>query len=61
MSREVFMSVLKSVRRVLVRATLTPRNLMSTSIADVSMETAVVSSDSSSRAAKGIEVGDSYY
>ncbi|XP_069364960.1 basement membrane-specific heparan sulfate proteoglycan core protein isoform X9 [Maniola hyperantus] len=54
-SREVFMSVLKNLKRVLVRATLVQQNIMSTSIADVSMDTAAVSYDSSSRAAIGIE------
>ncbi|XP_045784357.1 basement membrane-specific heparan sulfate proteoglycan core protein-like isoform X5 [Maniola jurtina] len=54
-TREVFMSVLKNLKRVLVRATLVQQNILTTSIADVSMETAVVSYDASSRAAKGIE------
>lgn len=40
-SRAEFMSVLKKLRRVLVRATLTKdQHLQSTSIADVSMDTA---------------------
>ncbi|XP_052746482.1 basement membrane-specific heparan sulfate proteoglycan core protein isoform X2 [Bicyclus anynana] len=54
-SREVFMSVLKNLKRVLVRATLIQQNILTTSIADVSMESAAVSYDPSSRAAKDIE------
>lgn len=54
-SRENFMSVLKNLRRVLVRATLSP-DLTSTAIADVSMDSAREGYDSP--AAKGVEVGD---
>ncbi|XP_050682975.1 basement membrane-specific heparan sulfate proteoglycan core protein isoform X5 [Leptidea sinapis] len=54
-SRSDFMRVLKKLRRVLVRATLTP-NVTSTAIADVSMDTATESYDSLMPTAKGIEV-----
>lgn len=49
------MSVLKNLRRVLVRATLS-EELLSTAIADVSMDTASEISDSTSPAAKSVEV-----
>ncbi|XP_053624887.1 basement membrane-specific heparan sulfate proteoglycan core protein isoform X4 [Plodia interpunctella] len=54
-SRNDFMNVLKSLRRVLVKATLT-RNLLSTSIADVSMDTATIISGSEYEPVRGIEV-----
>lgn len=50
------MSVLKNLRRVLVRATLAP-NISSTAIADVSMDTATESSATDEPVAKGVEVG----
>lgn len=52
-SRSDFMAVLKNLKRVLIRATLTP-NILSTSIADVSMDTAGEAFGAPS--AKGIEV-----
>lgn len=54
-TREDFMSVLKDLKRVLVRATLSD-NIQSTAIADVSMDTAVESNDPTAPAAKGVEV-----
>ncbi|XP_050360620.1 basement membrane-specific heparan sulfate proteoglycan core protein isoform X4 [Nymphalis io] len=54
-SRDEFMSVLKNLRRVLVRATIA-ENITSTAIADVSMDTAVESYDATAPAAKGVEV-----
>lgn len=54
-SRENFMSVLKNLRRILVRATLSP-NAISTAIADVSMDTAGESYNSALPAANGVEV-----
>ncbi|XP_060809746.1 basement membrane-specific heparan sulfate proteoglycan core protein isoform X4 [Amyelois transitella] len=54
-SRNDMMNVLKSLRRVLVKATLT-QDLLSTSIADVSMDTATTISGSEYPSVKGIEV-----
>ncbi|CAH0716594.1 unnamed protein product, partial [Brenthis ino] len=54
-SRENFMSVLKNLRRILVRATLSP-NAISTAIADVSMDTAGESYNSALPAANGVEI-----
>ncbi|CAH4038666.1 unnamed protein product [Pieris brassicae] len=54
-SRRDFMSVLKNLRRVLVRATLSD-DVLSTAIADVSMDTASELSDSSSPVAKSVEI-----
>ncbi|XP_045489882.1 basement membrane-specific heparan sulfate proteoglycan core protein isoform X8 [Pieris rapae] len=54
-SRRDFMSVLKNLRRVLVRATLSDE-LLSTAIADVSMDTASELSDSTSPVAKSVEI-----
>nr|XP_026490200.1 basement membrane-specific heparan sulfate proteoglycan core protein isoform X1 [Vanessa tameamea] len=54
-SRDEFMSVLKNLKRVLVRATIA-ENITSTAIADVSMDTAVESYDAAAPAAKGVEV-----
>ncbi|CAH2103371.1 unnamed protein product [Euphydryas editha] len=54
-TREDFMSVLKNLKRVLVRATLSD-NIVSTAISDVSMDTAVESYDPTAPAAKGVEV-----
>nr|XP_032526331.1 basement membrane-specific heparan sulfate proteoglycan core protein [Danaus plexippus plexippus] len=54
-SRFDFMSVLKNLNRVLVRATLNPY-IYSTSIADVSMDTAAEGSDPTSPAARGVEL-----
>ncbi|XP_038216733.1 basement membrane-specific heparan sulfate proteoglycan core protein-like isoform X4 [Zerene cesonia] len=54
-SRHDFMAVLKNLRRVLVRATLSDR-ITSTAIADVSMDTAAESYDTTSPVAKGVEM-----
>lgn len=54
-SRSDFMRVLKNLRRVLVRATIAD-NLISTSIADVSMETATETAQPGAPLAKGVEV-----
>ncbi|XP_045509969.1 basement membrane-specific heparan sulfate proteoglycan core protein isoform X5 [Colias croceus] len=54
-SRHDFMGVLKNLRRVLVRATLSDR-ITSTAIADVSMDTAAESYDTTSPVAKGVEM-----
>lgn len=53
-SRSQFMQVLKNLRRVLVRATLV-RNIVSTTIADVSMDTATENFNGAP-SAKGVEV-----
>lgn len=53
--RSDFMHVLKSLRRVLVKATLA-ENILSTSIADVSMDTATDQLQVNAQFAKGIEV-----
>ncbi|XP_049885171.1 basement membrane-specific heparan sulfate proteoglycan core protein-like isoform X3 [Pectinophora gossypiella] len=54
-NRNDFMAVLKKLRRVLVRATLTP-NILSTAIADVSMDTAAEIYNPQSPVAKGVEI-----
>ncbi|CAK1554719.1 unnamed protein product [Leptosia nina] len=54
-SRQDFMSVLKNLQRVLVRATLVEK-ITATAIADVSMDTAAESFDSTSPVAKSVEV-----
>ncbi|XP_041987673.1 basement membrane-specific heparan sulfate proteoglycan core protein-like isoform X2 [Aricia agestis] len=54
-SRFDFMAVLKDIKRVLVRATLS-RNILSTSISDVSMDTAAESYDPNLPAATGVEI-----
>lgn len=54
-TRSDFMSVLRNLKRVLVRATVAP-NVYDTSIADVSMDTATPNYDAVLPAAKGIEV-----
>lgn len=53
-SRSQFMQVLKNLRRVLVRATLV-KNILSTTIADVSMDTATENFNGAPPA-KGVEV-----
>ncbi|KOB69320.1 Terribly reduced optic lobes [Operophtera brumata] len=53
--RSDFMRVLKSLRRVLVKATLAD-NIVSTSIADVSMDTATEISQPNALVAKGVEI-----
>ncbi|CAK1588065.1 unnamed protein product [Parnassius mnemosyne] len=54
-SREDFMFVLKDLKRVLVKATLSP-NITSSAIADVSMDTATEMYDNGAQAAKGVEI-----
>ncbi|KAM3968767.1 basement membrane-specific heparan sulfate proteoglycan core protein isoform 3-T3 [Aphomia sociella] len=54
-SRSDFMNVLKSLKRVLVKATLTG-NILSTTIADVSMDTATTFSDPAYPSVKSVEV-----
>ncbi|XP_052752510.1 basement membrane-specific heparan sulfate proteoglycan core protein isoform X3 [Galleria mellonella] len=54
-SRNDFMNVLRSLRRVLVKATLTP-DILSTTIADVSMDTASTFADRGYPAVKSVEV-----
>lgn len=54
-TRSDFMRVLKSLRQVLVRATLT-ENIASTSIADVSMDIAAENPQPGAMAALGVEV-----
>ncbi|XP_072931305.1 basement membrane-specific heparan sulfate proteoglycan core protein [Epargyreus clarus] len=54
-SRQDFMTVLRSLKRVLVRATLVP-NLTLTSIADVAMDTATEVSDPNMPVATGVEI-----
>lgn len=54
------MSVLKNVKRVLVRATLSTKAI-STAIADVSMDTAVESYDPAFPVATGVEVCLAYF
>nr|XP_037874357.1 basement membrane-specific heparan sulfate proteoglycan core protein isoform X3 [Bombyx mori] len=54
-TRNTFMNVLKDLKRVLVRATLDP-NVLSTSIADVSMDTATIMYEQDLPVAKGVEI-----
>lgn len=59
-TRSNFMSVLRNLKRVLVRATVVP-DIYDTTIADVSMDTATQNYDAVLPSAKGIEVRNHKY